>query len=84
MPMAYFVYILWSEKDAKYYIGSTQDVKKRLAFHNAGLQRSTKSRIPFILIYAEECPDKHAALIREKQIKSYKGGQAFKSLISGV
>jgi putative endonuclease len=82
--MAYFVYILRSEKDGKYYIGSTHDVQGRLAFHNAGLQRSTKSRIPFIIVYSEECPDKQHALIREKQIKSYKGGQAFKGLISWV
>jgi putative endonuclease len=82
--MPYFVYILRSEKDGKYYIGSTHDVQKRLAFHNAGLQRSTKSRIPFIIIYSEECPDKQQALTREKLIKSYKSGHAFKLLISGV
>jgi putative endonuclease len=82
--MAYFVYILRSEKDGKYYIGSTHDVLSRLAFHNAGLQRSTKSRIPFIIVYSEECAEKKQALIREKEIKSYKGGQAFKRLISGV
>ncbi|MFA5972406.1 MAG: GIY-YIG nuclease family protein [Lentimicrobiaceae bacterium] len=82
--MAYFVYILQSEKDGKYYIGSTHDVQSRLAFHNAGLQRSTKSRIPFIIVYTEEFTDKQQALIREKQIKSYKGGQAFKRLITAV
>jgi len=82
--MVYYVYILLSEKDGKYYIGSTHDVQGRLAFHNAGLQRSTKSRIPFRIVYFEECPDKYQALIREKQIKSYKGGQAFKRLFSGV
>ncbi len=42
--MSYFVYILKSLKDGKYYIGSTADVVARLNFHNAGLQRSTKSK----------------------------------------
>ena len=79
--MSYYVYILQSLKDGKYYIGSTVNVEARLNFHNAGLQRSTKSRIPFVLVYAEECFDKHCALLRENQIKNYKGGEAFKRLI---
>ena len=79
--MSYFVYILQSLKDGNYYIGSTPNVEARLASHNAGLQRSTKSRVPFIVIYTEEYSNKHDALIREKQIKKYKGGEAFKRLI---
>ena len=82
--MSYFVYILKSLKDGKYYIGSTADVAARLNFHNAGWQRSTKSRIPFILIYQEALRDKAAALKREKQIKNYKGGEAFKRLLRDV
>jgi putative endonuclease len=80
----YYVYVLKSLKDNKYYIGSCSDVKKRLDFHNSKLQRSTRSRVPFILIYQEEFPDKILALKREKQIKAYKGGEAFKKMIEGV
>jgi len=79
-----YVYILKSLKDGKYYIGSTSDTRKRLNYHNSGKQRSTKYRIPFILVYQEEWPDNKQAERREKQIKSYKGGQAFMKLISGV
>ena len=79
--MSCYIYILQSDKDSKYYIGSCTNVEARLKFHNSGLQRSTRNRIPFRMIYTEEFPDKHSALIREKQIKSYKGGQAFKRLI---
>jgi putative endonuclease len=82
--MNYCVYILRSLKDGKFYIGSTSNVKTRLSFHNAGLQRSTKSRIPFELIYSEEYNSKTEALKREKQIKSYKGGEALKKLIAGM
>ena len=82
--MSYFVYIIRSSKDGRYYIGSTTDVVARVNFHNAGLQRSTKSRIPFILIYQEEFPDTAAALKREIQIKNYKGGEAFKRLLRDV
>ncbi len=80
----YWVYVLKSHKDHKYYIGSTSDVAARLQFHNSGLQRSTRHRIPFELVYKEECASKSIALLREKQIKSWKGGNAFHLLISGV
>ena len=81
--MSYYVYILQSLKDSKYYIGSTSDVTARISFHNAGLQRSTKNRTPLRLVLFEEYVSKEAALKREKQIKSWKGGHAFKTLISG-
>jgi len=80
----YFVYILQSQKDQKFYIGSTSDVNARLDYHNSGRQRSTRHRIPFILVYTEEFQDKSQAEKREKQIKSYKGGEAFKKLLFGV
>ena len=79
--MNYYVYILKSLKDNKYYIGSTSKVETRLAFHNAGLQRSTKNRTPLLLVFSEEYETKEAALKREKQIKSFKGGNAFLKLI---
>ena len=81
--MTYFVYILQSQKDSKYYIGSSSNVDARLNFHNTGLQRSTRHRIPFILVCQEELANKTEALVREKQIKSYKGGEAFRKLIAG-
>ena len=77
----YFVYILRSLSDGKYYIGSTKDISSRLSYHNSGKQRSTKNRIPFELVYSEEFVTKTDALTRERQIKSYKGGMAFKKLI---
>ena len=79
--MLHYVYILRSLKDGNYYIGETANVEARLQIHNAGLQRSTKHRGPFKLIMSEEYADRSAALKREKQIKSWKGGQAFKKLI---
>ncbi len=82
--MAHYVYVLQSLKDSKYYVGETSDVEKRLLYHNSGSQRSTKSRIPFKLILSEQFNTRSQALIREKQIKSWKGGSAFKNLIAGM
>ena len=81
--MLYYVYVLKSQKDKKHYIGSCSNVDNRLAFHNAGLQRSTKNRTPFEIVLIEEYSSKLEAIKREKQIKSWKGGEAFRKLISG-
>ena len=82
--MPHFVYILQSQKDKKYYIGETADVTARLNFHNSGKQRSTKNRVPFVIILSEEFETRQQALQREKQIKSWKGGNAFKMIIDGM
>ena len=82
--MLHYIYILKSLRDGRYYIGETHNPEARLEFHNSGKQRSTKNRIPFILILTEEYSDRAEALKREKQIKSWKGGQAFKKLIGGM
>ena len=82
--MPHFVYILKSKKDNKYYIGETADVAARLLFHNSGRQRSTKNRIPFVIILIEQFETRSEALKREKQIKTWKGGNSFKALISGM
>ena len=82
--MSHYVYILQSCKDNGYYIGETADVNARLIFHNSGRQRSTRNRNPFRLVLVEEYTCREDALKREKQIKSWKGGEAFKKLISGM
>ena len=78
----YYVYVLRSQKDLGYYIGFTENLQRRLAEHNGGKTRSLKSRLPLKLVYYEEYETKSAAKNRERQIKSYKGGSAFKRLIS--
>jgi putative endonuclease len=59
-------------------------VDARLIFHNSGKQRSTKHPLPFILIYKEALINKEEALKIEKQIKKFKGGEAFKKLLGDV
>ncbi len=43
---------------------------------------SVRHRGPFELIYKEEVETKIEAIRREKEIKSYKGGEAFRKLVS--
>ena len=82
--MPHYVYILRSLKDGKYYTGETSNVEARLNFHNSGRQRSTKNRIPFEQVKVETYEDRSEGLKRERQIKSWKGGAAFKKLINGM
>ncbi|NQU16646.1 MAG: GIY-YIG nuclease family protein, partial [Candidatus Saganbacteria bacterium] len=76
----YFVYVL-KNKEGKHYIGCTNDLNERLCDHNSNKNRSTKNKGPWHTIYFEKFNKKEKAFIREKQIKSYKGGEAFKKLI---
>ena len=68
----YFVYILYSKRLNKYYIGSTYDVGWRLERHNARWGKYTKTGIPWEIVFAEEYLSKTEALNREKEIKKKK------------
>jgi len=65
----YYVYILKSKKDEDLYVGSTNDLKRRLSEHNAGKIFSTKSRFPFELIYYEAFKAESDARMRESNLK---------------
>lgn len=69
----FYVYVLFSKKDKKFYTGYTQDLKVRLEEHNKGYVDSTKNRRPFELIYYEACLDKKDAMHREDYLKTYHG-----------
>ena len=77
----YQVYILKSEIQTKYYIGHSHNFTERLVAHNGGKVRSTKAYRPWKIVYSELCESKREAYKRELQIKSYKGGEAFKKLV---
>ncbi len=77
----YFVYILQSKKDKSFYIGQTGDLDARLMRHNLGTVKSTRSKVPHEIIYKEAFRTRGEAMRREKEIKSYKGGNAFKKLL---
>ncbi len=77
----YYVYILYSETLDKKYIGSTDDLKKRLKEHNSGCSKFTKSGIPWMLLYYEAFISKYDALIEEKFLKSGKGRDRLKYLL---
>ena len=76
-----FVYVLVSLKDGKRYVGMTEDPDRRLEEHNRGMEKSTKGRRPFELVYQEKLPDRRAARDREKYFKSAAGRRFLNKLI---
>ncbi len=65
----YYLYILKSAVKDWHYIGTSDNVEKRLREHNTGKTRSTKAYKPFIIIYTESFLDKTSARKREIFLK---------------
>ena len=66
----FYVYVLISKKDNKFYVGYTDDLKRRIGQHNNGYVESTKHRRSLKLIYYEVCINQQDALHREKYLKT--------------
>jgi putative endonuclease len=69
----FYVYILQSIKDNKFYIGYSADLKKRVGEHSKGEVASTKGRRPMILIYYEAYRAEKDARVREIFLKTGQG-----------
>ena len=81
--MSYFTYILLSLKSGKFYIGSSDDIERRLQDHNWSRTPSTKSGIPWKVVYWEVFESRAEAVSREFEIKSKKSRKYIEKLIDG-
>ena len=79
----FVLYILYSEKLDRYYVGYTNDLERRLTEHNRIKGKYTDIGIPWVLMYSEDYSDKKSAMDRERFIKSRKSKQFITDLISG-
>lgn len=76
----YHVYILEC-RDGTLYVGSTNDIDKRLGVHNAGKgAKYTRGRTPVTLQYSESFTTKGEALKREAELKRLSRTQKLKLL----
>lgn len=66
----YYVYILRSIKDSKFYVGFTSYLQRRMKEHNQKLSPSTRSRTPLELIFYEAHRNRKDAMAREKFLKT--------------
>ncbi len=80
----YYVYIIQSLKDKKFYTGLTNDLERRIKEHNHGKLStpSTKTRGPFKLVFYEICKSLKEAREREKFFKSGAGREQRNKLLS--
>ncbi len=77
----FYVYVLKSLKDEKFYIGFTKDVKRRINDHNSGKVLSTQIRKPLKLIYYEAHLSQKDALRRETYFKTTKGKTTLRQML---
>jgi len=75
----FYVYVLKSLKDGKFYTGSTNNLKRRFQEHCLGEEKSTRYRRPFELIYYESCLNRRDSLRREIYLKTSWGKRYIKN-----
>ncbi|MFC1612338.1 GIY-YIG nuclease family protein [Patescibacteria group bacterium] len=80
----YYVYILLSLKDGMLYTGYSTNLKKRIEYHNKGLNTSTKNRRPLKLVYSEAYINKQDAQLRERFLKSGRGREVLKKQLQNT
>jgi putative endonuclease len=80
----HFVYVLYSHKDGRLYIGYTADVVRRFADHQNGSVRSTFNRRPLKLIYYEAYLTQSEAKRRERYLKGGKGRVELKNQLKST
>ena len=80
----YYTYIIQSQKNGRFYIGSCHDIDVRIERHNAGATPSTKSGRPWKLVYSESYGTNSEVLKREREIKSKKSRKYIEFLIESA
>jgi putative endonuclease len=71
----HYTYVLASERDGRFYIGTTSNLRERLKQHVKGRVTSTACRRPLTLAYYEACRSIDDAYRRERYLKSGRGGR---------
>ncbi len=78
-----WAYILQNKETGRFYVGSTNNLERRLNQHKRSYTRTTRVLETTELVYKEEFDNIDKARLRERQIKLYKGAKYIKWLISG-
>ena|SRR5688572_30797320 len=79
----HFVYLLYSEKCDRYYIGFCIDVEERLRRHNAGMVAATKNCKPYQIKAIKSFPTKIEARREELRLKKQKSRKYLEWLVNG-
>jgi putative endonuclease len=76
-----FVYILQSEKTGRYYIGSTNDLERRLDEHNSGHTSSLLYQRPMKIVFKKVYGSILEARQIERKLKKYKSRSIIERII---
>ena len=80
----FYVYILYSEKLDRFYVGYSENPELRLLErHNMGRVKATKNGIPYILKAKKSFPTGLEAIREERRIKSMKSRKYILELLAG-
>ena len=80
--LMFFVYIIYSQTPDRFYVGYTSDPDKRLQDHNSGLSSFTFKANDWELKFMQQFETRHAAMYKEKEIKSKKSRKYIEWLIA--
>ena len=78
-----YVYIIHSEKSGRYYIGSTNNLERRLKQHDAGSVVATRNKGPWKRVAWVEFATPMLAKKAECHLKRQKSRRAVEMVISG-
>ncbi|MGA2669173.1 MAG: GIY-YIG nuclease family protein [Ignavibacteria bacterium] len=79
--MWWYVYILRSKKNDRIYIGSTNNLKRRIREHNQGLNKSTKPFIPWVIEASIAVKEERKARELEEYFKTGSGSSILRKRI---
>ena len=81
--MVGYLYILKSLKNQRFYIGSTDNLERRLIEHNSGSEKSkfTKNNRPFELVFSQEYESLKIARKIEYKLKSFKSRKIIEEIV---
>jgi putative endonuclease len=71
----YSTYILYSKSKNQYYTGQCEDISLRLGQHNTGRNRSTKTGIPWEVVFIKQFGTRAEATFLESKIKKRGAGR---------
>jgi putative endonuclease len=77
------LYILESLRHGRFYVGSTDDLSRRLKEHNAGQTKSTASGKPWIIVFYHNFDSSILGLKAERRIKKLKSRNIILDIIQG-
>ncbi|HXV26557.1 MAG TPA: GIY-YIG nuclease family protein [Candidatus Paceibacterota bacterium] len=66
-----YVYVLRSVKSKTLYVGSTDNVARRIREHNEGFSKFTRRHVPWQCVYLEGYAAPEDAYERESQLKRF-------------